>query len=108
MDRIERTWDGKTFVFVNCCDYDSTDAARVAAESDYTVVQLNCSTSDFWQCDPGPLVGRSDYLFIWLGPVDQSLSDFADAVEAVFDALETPADFIEYSYLRMRRPNTFS
>jgi len=94
-ERIERTWDGKTFVFVTCMDYDQTDLDRVIAESEYTVVQLNCSTSDFWQEKPGPLVFISAYLFVWLTPVDQSLSDFADAVIAKFDAAE---DFREYSF----------
>ena len=108
-ERIERTWDGKDFVFVNCNDYDSTDVARVQAEADYTVVQLDHSDSDFWQDRPnGDLVVRSDFLFIWLTPIEQPLSDFADAVEAIFDALGDKADFINYSYLRMRRPNSLS
>lgn len=105
-ERIERIWDGKTFVFVNCCEYDSTDVARVNAETDYTVVQLDKSTTDFWQQDPNPdLVIRSDYLFIWSAKYLQPLSDFADAVMGIFSALEDPDDFIEYSYLRRRRSN---
>lgn len=107
-ERIERTWDGKTFVFVNCCDYGAADVSRIYAESDYTVVQLDRSTSDFWQNGPGELVVRSDYLFIWLASYGQALSDFADAVIAFYDALENPADFVNYSLKRIRRPNTFS
>jgi len=106
-ERIERTWDGKTFVFVNCDDYDETDFDRVEAESDYTVVQLSCSTSNFWQAAPGPLVFRSGYLFVWTSAPMQALSDFADAVIAIYNALQDPADFVDYSFIN-GRCNTLS
>jgi len=93
-DRIERTWDGKTFVFVDCHDYDETDLDRVLAGNEYTVVQLSCSTSDFWQEAPGPLVFRSSYLFVWVTQSEQ-LADFADAVIALFAVSE---DFTKFDF----------
>ena len=98
-DRIERTWDGKDFVFVNCADYDETDVARVETKQDYTVVQLDVSTSNFWGANPNrELVLNSEYLFIWVVPIDAyTLSEFADAVEAIFDGLADPADFTLFS-----------